>query len=45
MAVAHELAHWILDRGEAAFVPPKPWGVTVISGPFGNTRFSISSVR
>ncbi len=26
MTVAHELAHWILDRGESGFVAASPWG-------------------
>lgn len=29
MAVAHELAHWLLDRGESGIVPSNPWGVLV----------------
>ncbi len=29
MAVAHELAHWLLDRGESGLVPSDPWGVVV----------------
>ena len=29
MAVAHELAHWLLDRGESGIVPSDPWGVVV----------------
>ncbi len=29
LAVAHELAHWILDRGESGLVPSDPMGVYV----------------
>ena len=29
LAVAHELAHWILDRGESGLVPSDPMGVFV----------------
>ena len=29
LAVAHELAHWLLDRGESGLVPSNPWGVVV----------------
>lgn len=29
LAVAHELAHWILDRGESGLVPSDPLGVYV----------------
>ncbi|MCP3960205.1 MAG: ImmA/IrrE family metallo-endopeptidase [bacterium] len=29
MAVAHEIAHWLLDRGECGLVPSDPWGARV----------------